>query len=200
MIATVDLTASSQRALPRIFPARECIPSSPDLLWRIEEGIVRTQTWNEAGRLCSLGFWGPGDLIGQPLSQIEPYEMECLASVAARPLMPADWPDAIAAILSHARQTEAFLSVMHYPKLEDRLWHLLLWLAKKFSHRVHGGRLIDLRLTHQDLADAIGATRVTVTRTIGAFKQAGVLHYSSRDGILLVADAIAQYPELAIKR
>ncbi|MEM6446614.1 MAG: Crp/Fnr family transcriptional regulator [Cyanobacteria bacterium J06642_2] len=199
MIATAAIAAVSERALPRIFPSRELIPTSADLLWRIEEGLVRTQTWNDGGRLCSLGFWGPGDVIGWPLSQLDPYEMECLVSVAARPIAPVDWPDLTASIVNHARQTEAFLSVMHYPKLEDRLWHLLIWLAGKFSRRVPGGRLIDMRLTHQDLADAIGATRVTVTRTIGSFKQSGVLHYSSRDGILLVNEAIANYPELANK-
>ena len=36
--------------------------------------------------------------------------------------------------------------------------------------------MIDLRLTQQELAELAGMSRETMTRTLGAFQQAGVVH------------------------
>lgn len=62
----------------RSFKYREDLPLRANVLWRIEEGVVRTLTWNLEGTLIVRGFWGTGDLVGQPLSSIKPYRIECL--------------------------------------------------------------------------------------------------------------------------
>jgi CRP-like cAMP-binding protein len=45
--------------------------------------------------------------------------------------------------------------------------------------------LIQLRLTHQELAETIGTTRVTVTRLMQSLEQQGSLCYSRRQQIVL---------------
>ena len=50
----------------QLFICRQCIPSVPDVLWRIERGAVRTVTWSEDNTFSGLGYWGPGDIVGHP--------------------------------------------------------------------------------------------------------------------------------------
>ena len=52
-----------------------------------------------------------------------------------------------------------------------RLSKLLIWFAQKFGKQVINGVLIDIRITHQDLADIMGSTRVTVTRLLNKLEQ-----------------------------
>jgi CRP-like cAMP-binding protein len=51
---------------------------------------------------------------------------------------------------------------------------LLFWLSRRFGEDKAQGQLIDLRLTHQDLAEFLGTTRVTVTRTLGQLEEQGL--------------------------
>lgn len=59
--------------------------------------------------------------------------------------------------------------------VDTSLMQLLIWLAKKFGKASEQGQLIDLQLTHQDIASVIRATRVTVTRLLNEFEQRGII-------------------------
>ena len=65
-----------------------------------------------------------------------------------------------------------------------RLWQLLVWLGEKFGRDVEQGRLIDLGVTHQEMADAVNMTRVTVTRLLQQFETEGMLQRVSRQLVL----------------
>lgn len=162
------------------------MPLGNSLLWQIDVGVVRTSTWNEEGTLVTLGFWGPGDIVGQPLSQINPYQIECLTAVEAW-LLPADCWNFHQAMLSHIQQTEELLRIIHCKHVECRLLQFLNWLARRFGREVAQGQLIDLPLTHQHIAQDIGTTRVTVTRLLNRFKQEGKIILSGQRCILLTA-------------
>ena len=68
--------------------------------------------------------------------------------------------------------------------MADRLRHLLLLLARDFGQVEPGGIRIPVRLTHHQLATAIGTTRVTVTRLLKDFKEEGWIVVSQRNFIL----------------
>lgn len=174
--------------LPRIsqrkFKRRELIPSGKSLLWQIDVGVVRTLTWDEEGTTIALGFWGPGDIVGQPLSQINPYQIECLTDVEAW-ILPTEYWHFYEAMLSHIHQTEELLRIIHCKSAECRLLQFLQWLAHRFGHEVAEGRSLDLRLTHQEIAQDIGATRVTVTRLLNRFQQEGKIIWSRQRCILV---------------
>jgi CRP-like cAMP-binding protein len=70
-------------------------------------------------------------------------------------------------------------------QVRQRLHMLLDWLAFKFGHPINQGRLIQLRLTHQDMADAIGTTRVTVTRLMQELERNGEIGYSKKNCVIL---------------
>ena len=60
----------------------------------------------------------------------------------------------------------------------------LVFLDQKFGCDVEQGRLIDLVLTHQEIAEAVNATRVSVTRMLQQFEAERLLSRQSKRLIL----------------
>ena len=169
----------------RLFTRRETIPSRNDVLWKIERGAVRTLTWSEDGTFITLGYWGPGDLIGYPLSRVKPYQIECLTSVEVSVVPPQLWHQDINSFLSHIQQAEELLSIVHRKPISLRLWQFLVWLSEKFGRDVEQGKLIDLNVTHQEMAEVLNTTRVTVTRLLQQFEEENTMIRHKRRIILL---------------
>jgi CRP-like cAMP-binding protein len=165
------------------FSRSEPLSLQPTLLWKVEQGFVRTLTWDEWGNVITLGIWGTGDIVGQPLSQIQPYQIECLTSVYAKRL-PSIATTPQASVLEHVHQTEKLLSIVHCKQTSIRLLLLLEWLAQRFGQRTEEGWRLELRLTHQTLSEIIGTTRVTVTRLLQQLESDGkVIRF--RKGLIL---------------
>lgn len=158
-------------------------------LWRIESGIVRSLTWLEDGTVVTLGLWKAGDVVGQALSSVEPYQIECLTKVEATPLSPSQWQPDPMLLLSHLQQMEELAVIRSHRKVDAMMLKLLNWLAKRFGREVETGNLIDLKVTHQDIADMLGTTRVTVTRILGQFEEQGVIERSLRKIVLKETEA-----------
>jgi CRP-like cAMP-binding protein len=160
------------------------MPLRKDVLWRIDRGIVRTLTWNEEGTFTTLGYWGLGDVVGYPLSKIQPYQIECLTSVEATIILPHLWNEETNALLCHIQQAEELLSILHQKPTSLRLWQFLLWLSEKFGRDLEKGRLIDLNITHQDISEVLNTTRVTVTRLLQKFAAEGKILRHKRSIVL----------------
>jgi CRP-like cAMP-binding protein len=77
------------------------------------------------------------------------------------------------------RQTEALLAIAGLKRVEDKLHHLLQLLKQEMGEPVAEGTRLGIRLTHQNLANAIGTTRVTVTRLLGEFQRQGLISFDS---------------------
>jgi CRP-like cAMP-binding protein len=167
----------------RTFKRREHLPLRENALWQIEAGAVRTYTLTEDGTLIALGFWGLGDTVGQPLACIQPYEVECLEDVKVRELQFSECWELNQMLLSHLHQTQVLLR-LRSGQIRQRLQQLLEWLADKFGHELERGQLIRLRLTHQDIADTLGTTRVTVTRLLSQFEQEGCISWAEQHLLL----------------
>lgn len=166
--------AQTERQIQRAFKKREYIPLNDGTLWRIEIGVVRTLTLAEDGTIISLGFWGAGEVIGQPLAGIQPYQIECLTNVKAIALKLDDCWDLHRVMLSHIHQMQELVRIRH-GQIQQRFLQFLDWLATKFGFRVEQGRIIPFRLTHQDVAEVLGTTRVTVTRLLQQLQRQGLI-------------------------
>jgi len=184
MVISAPNPALSSSLNQRIFSRRDLIPPREDVLWRIERGAVRTSTWSEQGSLITLGYWGTGDIVGTPLSRVKPYQIECLTSVEMSILPPEVWSQVLDAMLSHIQQAEEILNIVHRKPVSLRLWQFLIWLGQKFGRDVDQGRLIDLGVTHQEIAEVINTTRVSVTRMLQQFEEEGMLLRHERRLIL----------------
>jgi len=120
--------------------------------------------------------------FGLPFTLINPYQATALSDVDLMRLSVAevDQSSTLAqGILRHVnrrlRQTEALLALVGHRRVRDRLCQLLLLLRQEVGQPVKEGDRLGVRLTHQHLANAIGTTRVTVTRLLGQLKEEGWL-------------------------
>lgn len=150
-------------------------------------------TWLEDGTTVVLGIWGAGDVVGKPFSSTDPYRLECITKVEATPLTVASLNESSEALLVYIRQFEALMQIRSYRRVDVMLLKFLSWLGKRFGQDVTAGRMIDLRLTHQDIAESIGATRVTVTRTLNQLEQQGMIQRLSLQRIILREEELWHY-------
>lgn len=137
----------------KTFSSRDIIPLRRDTVWLLRQGAVKTLTWSEEGILITLGYWGSGDVVGQPLSGIAPYQIQCLTYVEAFCIPIHQWNCFSDAICQYIRQSEELFYIIRSEKIPQRLLKILNWLAQKFGRKVQEGQLIGLPLTHQELAE-----------------------------------------------
>ncbi|HEX5131950.1 MAG TPA: Crp/Fnr family transcriptional regulator, partial [Candidatus Krumholzibacteria bacterium] len=83
------------------------------------------------------------------------------------------------------------LEEMVFRDVPSRLASLLLRLADEFPAQRNGRRVIDVRLTQQDLADLIGATRETTSIAINDFRRRGLLDAGRGSITILSPDGLA---------
>jgi CRP-like cAMP-binding protein len=124
---------------------------------------------------------------------MKPYQMECLTTVEATILPVDDWHQLTETLLHHIYQAEELMIIRSHKKVETMLIQLLAWLSRKFGSQVEQGRLIDMRLTHEDLAALISSTRVTITRLLGQLEQEGLIDRLSLNRIVVRQEDIWYY-------
>lgn len=161
------------------------LPLRYDSLWKIDTGVVRTLTLLKDGTSVTLGLWGPGDVVGRVLSKADPYQIECLTPVKVTLLPSSSWHKATEEMILHIQRSGELVEILHCRQTEIALLQILSWLAKRFGQEVEQGQMIDLRLTHEDIATIIGSTRVTVTRLLNVFEKQGIIQRMQRRFIVL---------------
>jgi len=142
-------------------------------IWVVYRGVVQLSTLHCNGDEVLLGLAGPSMPFGLPLSSLESYFATALSKVELLRLSLADIEasDALSQRVfrqlgRRLRQTEVMLALVGHRRVEVRLRHLLCLLQEEVGQPVSGGTRIAVKLTHQQLANAIGTTRVTVTRLL----------------------------------
>jgi CRP-like cAMP-binding protein len=79
-------------------------------------------------------------------------------------------------VRGHLKQLEEFTLIRSEKTVEVKLLSLSGWLSQKFAgENDQLGKSIDLRLTHQDLADIMGTPRVTITQLVAQLEIQGVI-------------------------
>ena len=90
---------------------------------------------------------------------------------------------------SRILQTETMIETLTHRDMSSRLVSFLMVLCRDFGVAGEKGITIDLRLSHQAIAEAIGSTRVTITRLLGDLKESGLLNIERKK--ITVFDPIA---------
>ena len=180
MTATV-----TERHLHLSLQAAAAVPCN--LSWRIEDGYLRVASWSDQGEPFTLGLWGPGDLVIPSLITVVPLQLLALSSARLEEVtVTADEREAF--LLDQSFQTSVLLRLSRSRRAEARLFQLLLWLGERFGRVSSRGVslcLDDMNLTHRQLAEIAGLTRVTVTKAISHFRQEGYLVREGHDDLLL---------------
>lgn len=150
------------------------IPTQPDLLLQVQQGVVAQVVTHSDGAEVLLGLHGPGQWL-------TPHPADsCYLSLQAHTdvtLAIFTWSQALhlPELASHLRarlwQQEAWAAMQARPHLDERILGILTLLAEQFGRPIEHGLLVDVRLTHAQLATAVGATRATITRLLGALRR-----------------------------
>lgn len=79
-------------------------------------------------------------------------------------------------------------SLIELEPVETRLFRLLVWLGERFGRVSRRGvslSLEEMNLTHRQLAEIVGMTRVTVTKALSHYRQAGMMVREGNDELLV---------------
>lgn len=186
-------------------------------LWRAgdaarEVGWVRSGVvWvhQDAGtpREVSVGYFGRGALLGvhgPATARADTAEMHEDGTVlvmrraafdAFLAAHPALLPAVITQIAERCRQMQQRLALVSQHGARARLAGLLLDLAAEFGVRDSRGVIVDLRLTHREIAGLIGATRETVSVAMVELRQEELIATEDRRVVLLRPDTLAAVAE-----
>ncbi|NES68072.1 MAG: Crp/Fnr family transcriptional regulator [Okeania sp. SIO2D1] len=88
-------------------------------------------------------------------------------------------------MLSHIQKTQELLRIIHSRKIKLRLLRLLKWLTDRFGNQLPEGKILDMRLTHQELAEIIGTSRVTITRLLNQFEKEQKIGWSQNNCLII---------------
>lgn len=194
--------ANDERRL-HFYAKGEDIPLITLGVWQVYKGLVQMSTLSVNGEEVLLGWAGIGNFFGHWLSQsfikFPSREQPSLyISYKALSDVYLKWYsiDEIEAsprlsqimlpqLVRRIRQVETLLTIKGQKRVEDRLQHLLLLLKQEMGQPVAGGTCINARLTHQNLANAINTTRVTITRILNEFKRQGWIALDGKRQIIL---------------
>jgi CRP-like cAMP-binding protein len=150
----------------------------------IEEGIAVVSAPSVAQRPMVVAFAASGSVLLAPTPQ---ERLEALADLSATlvtagaKLQLLKIPAAAAVILDGVagglRDCQESLS--HFASLRhaDRVRHKLLQLARVYGRAGASDVSLDLPLTHELLADMVGSTRETVTRTLSQLAREGLVRH-----------------------
>ena len=124
-------------------------------------GVLSLITGHKSDRFYHAVAFTPVELISVPIDQVEKALREDpeLSVILFRGLS------------SRILQTEMMIETLAHRDMGSRLVSFLLILCRDFGVPTKDGITIDLKLSHQAIAEAIGSTRVTVTRLLGDLRQ-----------------------------
>ena len=88
-------------------------------------------------------------------------------------------------VAQRRNEVEQRLEDIVFKTVSERLAGLILTLGSKFGEDVKGGKKINLKLIHYDIANLIGSTRETTTAVLNEFKKEGLITIQEKMIIIL---------------
>jgi CRP-like cAMP-binding protein len=183
---------SLQNSRKHIFLKGEIIPLKPQVIWQVCQGLVKLTTMSENGEEVLVGLAGPALPFGCDLTSLHTYQAIALTdvelicfSLTDIVTSPSFAQSILPQIKQRLRQTESLLAIAGQRRVKDRLLQLLQLLKQEIGQSVDKGTRLNVRFTHQDLADACSTTRVTITRVLGKLQQQGTIIIDSKSHIII---------------
>jgi CRP/FNR family transcriptional regulator, global nitrogen regulator len=124
-------------------------------------GVLSLITGQKADRFYHAVAFTTVELLSVPIEQVE-------KALKENPEL-SMWM--LKGLSTRILQTEMMIETLAHRDMGSRLVSFLLILCRDFGVPESGGITIDLKLSHQAIAEAIGSTRVTVTRLLGDLRQ-----------------------------
>jgi CRP/FNR family transcriptional regulator len=159
-------------------------------LFNVTTGAVRLSKLLPDGRRQITGFLFPGDLLGLSISGVYAYTAEAITETSLcrfdrRRLteIAEKYPKLehrIVALASNELvQAQDHLVILGQKRASERIATLLLRLAERIGSRTGAGRVVELPMSREDIADYAGLTIETVSRNLSRLREAGIIEILS---------------------
>lgn len=173
-------------------------------MFLIKMGSLKLWKVSEEGRVLTLDIRKAGDLLGEsvllekgeyPVSAtcLEPTLVCGIDRQTFEKLIMESPRVGLAVIRNLSLRIEHLsgkVGAMAEPSLDDRLYAVLVNVAREVGARAPGGWTIAFPLTHEEIAFLVGAHRVSVTRTLARLRESGKI--SVLDKHLFISDVPAE--------
>jgi CRP/FNR family cyclic AMP-dependent transcriptional regulator len=150
-----------------------------DAMFIVEEGLVKLLSVSNTGAETILHILKPGEIFGELFFAEERRAFDAVAGteVVVTVIPRKSFEEILASC-------PAGLAGFGHTWSYQRLAKVLLQLGAEHGIPAPAGTLIQLGLTHEDLAKLIGTTRETVTKQVNRLKKMGLLKREGRHLIL----------------
>ena len=176
---------------------------APEYIYQIREGAVRSYKLLFDGRRQIGAFYLPGDIFGIETDDLHRFTAEAIIDTTV-------WIARRHCLFEDA-DTKGILELLHN-SLEHALNHLLL-LGRQEAHervacfllemdrRLNKPAVIVLPMTRTDIADYLGLTIETVSRSLSAFRDRGVISFNGhRDHREVILKDRTKLAEVALSK
>jgi CRP-like cAMP-binding protein len=165
----------------------------------VAEGRLALTVFAEENRERTIGMLEEGDVLVRPLQGLGASgpHVRCFAAEASRlSLVDRDrleaWmrtPELAAGLFrvlaAQIADRELAVAIALEPRVERRLLLKLRQLADRWGRVTPDGVRLDLRLTHQELANMVGAARESITIALGRLAASGDIEVRNRTILIL---------------
>ncbi len=208
LLSPAELAALEDRSRVKSFPKNSPVYLPGDVaeaVYVLLEGRIRLMSLTEQGKQGILAFIDPGDLFGElAVAGVDEREEYAEAAVNSKVLaIPRTALDPV--MQKNAAVTLSITKLIGWrrQKLERRLRNLLfhsnrerliglLWeLLPQYGKNCADGVLLDIKLSHQELANLIGVTRESVTVTLGELQQENLVQLGRQRIVIRDAERLA---------
>lgn len=187
-----EMMQLAQKVVEKNFRKKETIylPGEPGAnVYLLKKGVVKISKITADGRELTLAFLKPGEIFGELEAvgetsrdtQAEAHSDVLICVLHRNDLMrlmqsKSELGIRLSKLIGFRRQVlENRLENLVFRSIPQRLVALFVELAEQFGEKQAEGVKIDVRLTHQDIANLIGASRVTVTEILNDFKDRNLI-------------------------
>lgn len=196
------------------------VGSAGDNVYFIESGRIKIYHLSPTGKEILLWFCFPGEIFGLAEVCHGGGRQVCAGACEASQLLsirqesfktfleghPAAALLVNDVLAGRLRNLGNLIKSLVVSDVDERVAQLLVRLAATHGRRMpNGGVMLDIRLTHQEMANMIGTTRQSVTSALNALKRSGMLdvqdhHIFIHDATLLDASSTAAPPPVTAAR
>ncbi|MBK9146002.1 MAG: Crp/Fnr family transcriptional regulator [Candidatus Melainabacteria bacterium] len=186
-------------------------PGDPcDAIFFIEKGRVRVTRLSPEGKTVILALLGPGELIGEAAWECSEHDSYAETLDESRIYQigrdtfqnfirqnPEFGLRLIQILGGRLKQAQARIEDLVFRQVPSRVARLLLTLAENHGRVTPSGIRVEFPLTHQEIADMVGSSRVTVTQILNRFRSSNWIEIESKRVTIHDQEALEELVRLA---
>ncbi|MBB6487422.1 helix-turn-helix domain-containing protein [Rhizobium lusitanum] len=165
-------------------------------LFELVEGVLRIFKIMADGRRVITGFFYPGDLVGVSLRDRYLYSAEAVVPVSVRRFgrrafedtvcsSPQLRPQLLARLCDEMATAQDQMVLLSCKNAEERVCSFLLKLLRRKQGQDRSCSVVDLPMTRLDIADYLGLTIETVSRSMTKLTCKGIIAPAGRHSICI---------------